>query len=336
MLVDAASLDPKQAYFLMTSCVVPRPIAWVSTLSAAGVANAAPFSYFQALSSNPPTIMISVGLKREGDPKDTRANILGTGEFVVNLVGEASGPRMVESSRAFPAGVSEFEEVGFHPAPSSCVKPPRIAESPVSLECRHARTLEIGNSAILLGEVLCFHLSDDVLLPDGTVDPWKLKPLGRLGGKFYAPLREVVEIAPDGTMRAHHSELLDVWVELRDRTIAMTRRLEPDWLARVGAPGAMPLGRTLRHLAGCTQYLRLLLDDRADEDEIKEWDVSWTPERIAAELESDRDAFVDAMLRHLPVERGRLRRMIRHEAWHQGQIAATLRDVLPESELWRS
>jgi len=199
MLIDPAGMAGPDLYRLMISAIVPRPIAWTSTLSPEGVPNAAPFSYFQALSSRPPTVMISVGRRRDGTPKDTRRNIEATGEFVVNIVSEASAGRMVMTSVDFPPETSEFEEVGLSPAPSTKVRPPRIAESAVALECRLDRVIDVGPSGICLGEVVAFHVRDDVLAADGkTVDPWKLKPLGRLGGSLYAPLREVWSIDRDG------------------------------------------------------------------------------------------------------------------------------------------
>jgi len=327
MRIDPADLEPRDLYRLMISVVVPRPIAWVSTRSPDGVLNAAPFSYFQALSSAPPSLMISVGRKRDGSPKDTLANIEATREFVVNVVSEPSAGRMVHTSVAFDAGVSEFEQAGLQAVPSEKVAPPRIAESLASMECRLDRVLHIGKSGIVIGEIVMFHLADEVATPDRVADPFKLRPLGRLGGSLYAPLREVVEVATDERVTSVGGELLDAWRELRDRSIAMVRALQPDHLARVG--------RTFRHLAGCTTYLRLSLQGRADEDEMKDWDPSWTAERIATELEQDREAFIEAMRGFLPKESYKLRRMIRHEAWHQGQVAAALSDAFAESELWR-
>jgi len=198
MQIDPAALDKKQCYFLMTSVVVPRPIAWVSTLSAEGVRNAAPFSYFQALSSKPPFVMIAVGPRRGGAPKDTRANIEATGEFVVNIVGEESASKMVRTSAGLEPEVDEFAEVGLDAVASVKVDPPRIAECAVSLECRLDRVIEIGGSGVVIGEVVFFHLRDDVLAPDGTVDPKKLRPLARLSGSGYAPLREMWSIDGEG------------------------------------------------------------------------------------------------------------------------------------------
>jgi len=199
MQIDPGTLEPRDAYGLVISCVVPRPIAWVSTRAADGALNAAPYSFFQALTTRPPLVMISGGHRRDGRRKDTRANIEETGEFVVNVVGEDSAQRMVDCSAAFEPEVSEFDEVGLEPAPSVKVAAPRIAECKVAMECRLDRVIEVGHGggAMVLGEIVWFHVADDVLNDDGkTVDPTKLKPVGRLGGKLYAPLRETVALEP--------------------------------------------------------------------------------------------------------------------------------------------
>jgi flavin reductase (DIM6/NTAB) family NADH-FMN oxidoreductase RutF len=231
----------------MISVVVPRPIAWVSTVAPDGTTNAAPFSYFQALSSVPPVVMIAVGRKREGVAKDTRTNIEATREFVVNVVSEESAARMVKTSVAYDHGVSEFDEVGLGAAPSVRVRPPRIAECAVALECRLDRVIEVGTTGVLVGEVVLFHLRDDVVGAGGTVDPVKLRPLGRLGGTGYMPLREVWDVTPEAGPATTASDLLDVWRELRAENVAMCRAAggrgpglpDPDALAA----GAPPEGR---------------------------------------------------------------------------------------------
>jgi len=335
MQIDPAGLEGRDLYRLMISVVVPRPIAWVSSLSAGGVLNAAPFSYFQALSSSPPTVMISVGRRRGGAAKDTRANIEATKEFVVNVVGEPSAARMVESSVDHPPEVSEFDAVGLEPAPSVKVKPPRIAESAVSLECRLDRVIEIGASGICIGEVVLFHVRDDVLADDRTVDPWKLRPVGRLGGSSYAPLREVLSITREGDTEIVDAELLELWRDLRGKTIAMARALSPKHLER-RLGGGDTVGRVLRHVAACTAYYRLKLAGRGDEDEHHPWDPSFTPERLAGELADDAREFERAARVATPEAREFVRRAIRREAWHQGQIAAALRDDFGPLELWNA
>jgi flavin reductase (DIM6/NTAB) family NADH-FMN oxidoreductase RutF len=336
MRIDPADLDSRDLYRLMISAIVPRPIAWVSTISPDGATNAAPFSYFQALSSSPPSLMISVGKRRDGSDKDTRANIEATGEFVVNVVSEESAEHMVRSSVAYEPGQSEFEEVGFEPAPSEVVKPPRIAESAVSMECRLDRVLEIGKSGILIGTIQLFHVRDDVVGDDGNVDPHKLRPLGRLGGQNYAPLREVLQVTADAPPTALHAEVLDAWAEVRDRSIAMARAFGPAHLARPVRDGGLTVGGALRHLGACTAFRVLEWENRKDEFDPRAWDAAWTAERIAAELEQDKAAFVAESAARLSDRqiRRQVGRMTRHEAWHQGQIAAALHTDFPEDHLW--
>jgi len=275
-----------------------------------------------------------VGKKRDGSPKDTRANIEATGEFVVNVVGESSGPRMVRTAEAFDAGVSEFDEVGLRPAPSAMVKPPRIEECLVSMECRHERTIQIGKSGVIFGEILCFHLADSIITEAGTADAARLRPLGRMGGKQYMPLRDLTEIDGAGAVTLAASESLRLWARFRDRTVAMARALEPEHLAR--KLGDETVGGLLMHLANTTSRLRLLAAGRVDDFVYTDYGPDWNSDRVVAELEADRDRFVQEMLTALPAESERLERVIRHEVWHQGQIAATLRDDFPDNQLWRA
>lgn len=335
MLIDPADLKGPDAYRLMISVIVPRPIAWVSTADAEGVLNAAPFSYFQALSSRPPMIMIAVGRRRGGASKDTRRNIEATGEFVVNVVSEDSAAAMVKCSVDHPPEVSEFDTAGLTAVPSVKVKPPRIAECAVAMECRLDRVLEIGSSGVCVGEVVLFHVRDDVVNEDGTVDPVRLRPLGRMGGSSYAPLREVLDIAQDGRAETTSGEMLAFWVDLRGQTIRLVRRLEAQHLTRVLGEGGETVGRIVRHIAAATAWMRLLLAGRENEDEHRAWDPSWTPARLAEELEADQREFEAAIRVGRPKARELLRRAIRHEAWHQGQIAAALRGRFGPGELWK-
>jgi len=324
MQVDPSKLDPRDVYRLMISVVVPRPIAWVSTRSLSGTLNAAPFSYFQALGSKPPMVMIAVGRRRSGEPKDTRRNIEETGEFVVNLVGEKNGARMVRTSIDHPYGVSEFDEAGLTPVESEVVAPPRIGECGVAMECRLEESLELAGSGVLVGRILHFHLDDALLDAGGRVDPGKLRPLGRLGGQNYATIGELLSIDAEGTTRTEWSAKLDLWAELRDRSIAMAKSLDAARLGR--SAGGMTVGRMFRHMAAVTNYRILEWEGRTGDDEHREWDESWTGERLAAELAEDKAAFLAACRAAPRAELWKVDRMIRHEAWHQGQVAAVLHD----------
>ena len=192
MILDPQSATPGAFYQFMISVIVPRPIAFVSTTSADGRNNLSPFSYFNAITNQPPLLGISVN-RRRGEPKDTVRNIEQTGEFVVNMVDEAMGPRMVQSSGDWPQDVDEFALTGLTPVPSHLVKPPRVGESPVSMECRLHRIIELGATFFVVGEIVMAHVKDGAMT-DGRVDIEKLQPLGRLGGDGYSVVREVIHM----------------------------------------------------------------------------------------------------------------------------------------------
>ena len=180
-------------YQFMIGVIVPRPIAFVSTVSRTGRLNAAPFSYFCGLTNVPPLIGISANL-RAGTPKDTLRNIRETGDFVVNVVSEELAARIVQASGDWPEDVDELALTGLTAAPSDRVKSPRVAESPVNLECTLHREIELGQTFFLVGEVVRAHVAEAVLT-DGRVDIAKLKPVGRLGGDGYSVVREVLHLA---------------------------------------------------------------------------------------------------------------------------------------------
>jgi flavin reductase (DIM6/NTAB) family NADH-FMN oxidoreductase RutF len=198
--LDPDDLGARRFYKLLTSVVVPRPIAWVSTRSADGVENLAPHSFFTVSCVDPPMVQFtSVGVK------DSLRNVRATGEFVVCLASEAMFEQVNASGTNFPAGVSEFAEVGLTAEPSRRVAPPRVAESPVALECRLERDLELGDSTVVIGRVLHAAVTTDVLDGDPregglpTID--KLRPLARLGRDEWSTIGEVLEIT-----RIRHDE----------------------------------------------------------------------------------------------------------------------------------
>lgn len=192
MIIDPSRLSPGELYRFMISVVVPRPIAFVSTVSAAGVLNVAPFSYFNAITNQPPLLGISIN-RRGGVPKDTARNIEQTGEFVVNTVDEALGARMVEASGEWPEDVDEFALTGLTPVASDLVRPPRVGEAPVSMECRLFKLVELGATCFAVGEILRAHVKDEVVT-EGRVDIEKLRPLARLGGDAYSVVRGVIHM----------------------------------------------------------------------------------------------------------------------------------------------
>jgi flavin reductase (DIM6/NTAB) family NADH-FMN oxidoreductase RutF len=189
--IDPDHLDRRAAYKLLISAVVPRPIAFVSTISPEGRTNVAPFSFFNGVSSHPPVLMIAVGSRRTGR-KDTWNNIEATGEFVVNLVVPEIVDAMVLASGEYPPEVDEIEMTGLTKVPSVRVRPPRIGESPVQMECRLEKLVEVASTALILGRVLLFHVRDD-LMEGGRIDPQKLQPVARLGDDLFTRLGEIFE-----------------------------------------------------------------------------------------------------------------------------------------------
>ncbi len=193
MEISLDTLHPQQIYKLMTGSVVPRPIAWISTLSQDGQANLAPFSYFNAVSANPPTVMFSAGLHSVDRPKDTLRNVLETGEFVVNIVTESVAAAMNLSSVAAPYGVDEFEFAGVTPAPSRTTRAPRVLESPVNFECKLSDIYPVGSNSVVFGRIVHIQVNDELL--DGyKIDPEKLRPVGRLAGTTYSRVRELFDL----------------------------------------------------------------------------------------------------------------------------------------------
>jgi flavin reductase (DIM6/NTAB) family NADH-FMN oxidoreductase RutF len=191
MKVDPAPLSPQDVYRLLTGIVVPRPIAWVTTRSPAGVTNLAPFSCFTFVSSEPPMIGINVGL-RNGELKDTARNILDTGEFVVNIGDETMIRQIHLSAVAHPPDMSETELLELETADSVRVAIPRLAQAPINLECRLREALAFGDAGtrFIVGEVLMFHIRDG-LCERGKIDTLKLRPVCRLAGQNYASLGQI-------------------------------------------------------------------------------------------------------------------------------------------------
>lgn len=171
--------SPADNYKLLTNLVVPRPIAWVSTVDGNGIVNLAPFSFFNAVSGNPLYLVISIAKNDAGNPKDTARNILASGEFVVNMVTEELFDAMNISAADFPHGESELLAAGLHAAPSVKVKPPRVAECQASMECRLHSTLALGENTLVIGEVVMFHVADHLVKERLHIEGFA--PLGRLG-----------------------------------------------------------------------------------------------------------------------------------------------------------
>ena len=195
MIIDPATTPRSELYPWIIRCVAPRPIAWVSTISREGVANLAPFSFFTAISSVPPTLCFVPGRREDtGGKKDTLLNIEATGDFVINVVTEDLAVAMNETATDFPHGVSEFDAAGLTPVPSERVKAPRLKESPVNFECERYEIVHIGpegagGGSLVIGRVVLLHV-DESILTNGKVDYERYHPVGRLGGMDYAKMRD--------------------------------------------------------------------------------------------------------------------------------------------------
>ncbi|HKV25348.1 MAG TPA: flavin reductase family protein [Candidatus Acidoferrum sp.] len=185
MLFDFAEIPPREQYKLLVSTITPRPIAWVVSQNKQGHLNAAPFSFFNAFSGEPPIIGIGIGSHEPGRAKDTRCNIRDTGEFVVNLVSEAAASAMNITAIEFESSVSELKEAELATIPSVHVKPPRIAISPVSMECSLVQIVDLGqDTGLVLGRVLAMHVHDEMVLDTAKhyIDTPKLNLIGRMHG----------------------------------------------------------------------------------------------------------------------------------------------------------
>src|SRR5437867_6116008 len=183
VLINVAGANFLDVYYLLIGVVTPRPIAWVTTVDREGRVNLAPFSFFNAFGANPPVVVFSPTLRRDGTKKDTLRNVEATGEFVLNAAVEALAEKINLSSKELPYGDSEVELTGLTLKPSLKVKPPRIAESPVNMECKVLQIVPIGEGPIaanlVIGEVLVMHIDDSLLDAKGRIDPRKLRTIAR-------------------------------------------------------------------------------------------------------------------------------------------------------------
>jgi flavin reductase (DIM6/NTAB) family NADH-FMN oxidoreductase RutF len=200
MELDPTTISQQSMYKLMIGAIVPRPIGWISTASEDGVYNLAPFSFFNAVCSNPPTMLFCVTARKGESPmKDTLRNVLATGEFVINIVSQEIAEQMNLTSAELPADVSEFEFAGLTPVPALTVRAPRVAESRIHFECALDRTVgvnadEQGGATVVFGRVKHVHIADEVLIGTDKIDPHILRPVGRMAGASYARITDIFEM----------------------------------------------------------------------------------------------------------------------------------------------
>jgi len=187
------------------SCVAPRPIGWISTISADGISNLAPYSQFQNLTFDPPYVMFAANQNTLGRRKDSVTNAEQTGAFVYNMATYALREAVNISAQEVPPDVDEFDLAGLKKAPSRAVKPYRVGESPVQFECRYHQTLRLpgrgkmGTADVVIGEVLGIHIKDEYILPDGKIDIIRIQPLARLGYYDYTIVESLFEMVIPGT-----------------------------------------------------------------------------------------------------------------------------------------
>jgi len=205
MHIDPSSLDLPSRYKLMIGAIVPRPIAFVSTISPDGAHNLAPYSFFSGISSNPMLLQFCPANNTDGTEKDSLRNAspapLGVGEFVINIASERYANEVAAAGEALAHGHSEFELTGLTPVPSSVVAPPRVGESPLAFECRTREIIrfapgEPAGGNLVIGEVVSIYAQEGVLNERMHVDPDTLEAIGRMGGKHYTKTNERFEITP--------------------------------------------------------------------------------------------------------------------------------------------
>ena len=197
MVIDPAVLERREVYKLLIGSVVPRPIAWVSSISAAGRANLAPFSYFNIACAKPPMLLFCPNRRADGSKKDTLRNVEATGDFVIHIVDEANVEAMNLSSGEYPSDTNEFEVAGRTAVPGVAVRAPRVAEAPIAFECRLFQVVPLADGPsggeVVIGQVLLIHVRDDIRAAS-YIDIEALRPVARLAGSGYARVSDTFEL----------------------------------------------------------------------------------------------------------------------------------------------
>lgn len=196
MEITPDSIHHQSLYKLMIGSIVPRPIGWISSIDEAGQNNLAPFSFFNAVCGNPPTLLFCPGTRGiDGQHKDTLNNVRTNGEFVVNIVTESLAEAMNLTSGEYPSDVDEFGLAGVTPVPSLKVRPMRVAESPIHYECVVSQIVTIGDApgggSIVIGRIVHLHIADDLLIGEDKIDIERLQPIGRLAGTAYSHVNDI-------------------------------------------------------------------------------------------------------------------------------------------------
>ncbi|MEO0560241.1 MAG: flavin reductase family protein [Bacteroidota bacterium] len=197
MDLSLADLSPRNRYKLLSALVVPRPIAWVTTLNADGSVNAAPFSFFNLMGNRPPVVALGPDDRPDGTPKDTPRNIRQRGAFVINVVNEAVAAAMHASSALYPPEVSEVDTLELATVPMPGTDVPRLADAPAAMACREHTTMQIGETRVVLGQVEQLFVRDELVDAERwRIDQEALRPVGRLGGGLYTRTRDHLDLGP--------------------------------------------------------------------------------------------------------------------------------------------
>ena len=240
MILKAGEIEPRKLYGFVTSAVIPRPIAFVSTISKDGVRNLSPFSYFNAVSTQPPLLMIAPVVKmKDGGQKDTYLNLKEVPELTINMVTHDMAEQMSLASSPYGRGVDEFAKSGFTPLKSEIVMVDRVAESPVSFECKVFQIIELGTTGgagnLILCEILAIHVDDSYLDEQGLVDPFKVDFIARLGGDYYS------RIVPESIFTIQKPEReIGIGVDAIPESIKAAGILTGTELARLGGVTDIP------------------------------------------------------------------------------------------------
>ena len=198
MRIDVSRTPVIDVYHMLVGLVAPRPIAWVTTISESGVVNLAPFSFFNAFGANPPVVVFSPTLKRDGGKKDTLLNIEANGEFVINASTEKHADLINLSSKPLSYDESEVALTGLATTPSTLVRPPRLADVPFALECKLMQIIPVGSGPIsanwVIGQIVTLHVNDDILDSHGIPDPRKINAIARLGGEYWCRTQDLFQL----------------------------------------------------------------------------------------------------------------------------------------------
>ena len=198
MRIDVSRTPVIDVYHMLVGLVAPRPIAWVTTISESGVVNLAPFSFFNAFGANPPVVVFSPTLKRDGGKKDTLLNIEANGEFVINASTEKHADLINLSSKPLSYDESEVALTGLATTPSTIVRPPRLADVPFAVECKLMQIIPVGSGPIsanlVIGQIVTMHVNDDILDSHGIPDPRKINAIARLGGEYWCRTQDLFQL----------------------------------------------------------------------------------------------------------------------------------------------